>query len=333
MGNGGRKLFLASAFLSGISMGVRIHSAFILIPVMVCVTLARKSDFRTNLNAAAMFAVGALVWLLPIMIITGPGDYMSVAFSQLGERVGRPEMSLIGTGSLPSDSLAKAGETIYYFLFGGYGINLGGMGILSMALLSVMVVLTILSVKFFDWKNPNMRFVFSALVLYIPVVFIMLPASNPRYFLALVPFLSLLSVQGLWMFRKPKQRHLLFVILLSLLLAHSSVLAVKMHTVESPMFRMTGYINDNYDESAVVIVTGFSDKYFEYYGIRPFRVPAAAMTCEGVGSLLESGVEVLSTAEQENCDGIALKTLMTFSRDARVHVKRSHASLFSVEYD
>ncbi len=333
MRNGSSMLFLTSAFLSGISLGVRIHSAFILIPVMLCVTFTRKSDFRTNLNASMLFAMGALAWFIPILIMTGPGNYLSVAFSQLGERVGRPEMSLIGTGSLPSDSLAKAGETIYYFLFGGYGINLGGMGILSIVLLSVMVLLMILSVKLFDWKNPNLRFVFSALVLYIPVVFIMLPASNPRYFLALVPFLSLLFVGGSWRFSNHMQRYLSLIVLASLLLAHSSVLAMKMHTIESPMFQMTSYINDNYDESAVVIVTGFSDKYFEYYGLRPFRVPATAMTCEGVESLLESGVEVLSTAEQENCDGVVLKTLMTFSRDARIHVKRSYVSLFSVEYD
>lgn len=332
MRNGCRYLFFTSAFLTGLSMGVRIHSAFVLIPAMLYVTFTRKSDSRTNLNAGIMFVIGALAWFLPLLAITGPADYLSVAFDQLGERVGRPEMSLIGTGSLPSDSLAKAGATIYYFLFGGYGVNLGGMGILSIALLSVMVLLSFLSMKRFGMDNPNLRFIISALVLYVPVVFIMLTASNPRYFLVLVPFVSLLFVEGSWKFRKTLQRYLLLIFLASLLLAHSSVLAVKIHTVESPMFQMTGYINENYDESAVVIVSGFSDMYFRYYGIRPVRIPAAVMTCEGVESLLQSGRNVLSTAEQENCDGLVLKTLVSFSRDARVHVKRSRIDLFSVEY-
>lgn len=321
-------IFYAASLIAGISIGVRIHAVFILLPALVYAAWTRKNDVRRNAVGIVILAASIASWLVPLLIITGPGDYMDAAMGQLGYRVGRADISIIDSGLTPVTIAQRMAAFIYYFLLGGYGINLGGLGLLSIALLAMIVGTIVLYVRKFRFGNGT-RLVISSLAVYVPAMLILVPPSNPRYFIILVPFLSALISVTLWRF-KGKAKYAALAAFLVLALSHSVFLAAVISTTPAPFFQMGTYINENYNDNDIVLVSGSDEKYFSYYSLKPKMVRGELADCGIIEDLLSNGITVLSTLEGENCDNLKLSKVAEFTRDARVHVKRSNVELYSI---
>jgi 4-amino-4-deoxy-L-arabinose transferase-like glycosyltransferase len=326
--HGNPSYFYIGVLLSGISAGVRIHSLFILIPILIYSSFFHKKGIRIKLRGCLLLIIAILIWFLPLILITGIPEYFSTAGSQLLYRVDRPDISALGTGFTFDYLGQRMFGFPYFFLFGGYGINLAGLGVLSMLLLFFMAALIIISLKRIDHKDKRFLFFASGIVLYLIVVFITLPPFNPRYLLILIPLLSLIFTSTIWSFKKPNLRYALFGVLVLLVLIHSIFLALVIRSEPSPPVQLIDHVNENYGPGDVLILNGFALKYFIYYQTNLTLLSNRAADCGTIENLLSGGRKVLTISGSEECSGLKLSGVAGFKRDPRVHVKRSMINLY-----
>jgi 4-amino-4-deoxy-L-arabinose transferase-like glycosyltransferase len=317
----------AGAILAGISAGIRIHSLLVLVPMLVYGSFSHGKNAHTKLRAWLLFTISVLAWLLPLIAVTGINEYFSVAGSQLLYRVDRPDISLLGTGLAPGYVGLRLLSFPYFFLFGGYGINLAGLGVLSAVLLLLMAALVAIPARRARLRDSRLIFFATGILVYLAAVFILLPPSNPRYLLMLVPILSLVLAAGIWRIRKPGLRYIVFGAMALLMLSHSVFLAYEIRTIPAPPIQLINYVNENYVPEDAMFSAGFMDKYLDYYGTNLTRLPAGT-GCGSVEELVSENRSVLTVSGSGRCDGLTPIEIARFSRDPRVHVKRSTAILY-----
>lgn len=322
---GGRRLAYIGMFVSGIAAGVRIHTALLLLPAAALALRERKEKPVEILTMASLFVAGACVWGVPLLLVSGPSAYMaSSGLFMYG--VGNPEISLIGVSS-PMLPLQKLWAELYYFLMDGYGVNLWAPGILGLALLAAFPVLLWLIAR----RIPGQKdFIFFSvpLAVYCALIFILLPAFNPRYFLVLVPFVSAALAAGIWKIGKKGFRLAALSVLFALLLAHSIALASGIHDEKAPMLQMVEYL-ERMPGREIVVSGEFLYDYVIYYHAAIDVISEDAADCSVLSGLLKDGRAVFST-RVGNCACIAYPKASVFMRDMRIHVKRSVVELHSL---
>jgi len=321
-----RRNLLIGALVAGIAAGVRIHSAAILIPVILYSALLCRKDRKSALMAGGVFALTVLAWLVPVMLVTGPAEYVNVIGEQLAFRAEVPEISLVGSGT--GDILERVIGFPYFFLLEGYGINLAGLGILSVALLVLMAALFGMFLREMTFRDERFLFLLSGVLPYLIMVFVFFPPFNPRYLLVIVPIISVCLVKAI-LFFESKKRWMVLSLLAFLLLFHSVYLASIIKSVPSPPVQLIGYVNDDYEPGDVILLPGFAERYFAYYGTSLGVLPAESTDCETIRSTPMEGSRVFSVV-QKDCQGIGSVKVMEFSRDSRVHIKRSRIGLYEL---
>lgn len=318
--------FYIGTLISGISLGIRIHYIFLLVPLIIFSSLSQKN--HTKLKGALLFMIAILAWLLPLILITGIPEYLSVAGNQLAYRVDKPYISAIGSGITYGDLSNRLSGFLYYFLLGGYGINIADLGILSVLLLLFMVILGILFMKGINPRDRRFIFFSLGIVPYLIAVFIILPPFNPRYLLILIPLFSLAFTHTVWNLKRPNTRYLLLGVLIFLVLVHSIFLALVIRNTPSPPVQLIGYVNENYRPGDAVILDGFALKYFIYYQTNLTLIPSGTADCETIHGLLSKDRKVLTVSGNTVCEDIDSGIVTRFERDSRVHIKRSMISLY-----
>lgn len=319
--------FYTGALLTGIAAGVRIHTLLILLPMLGYSAYMNRKAIRTHIRGALVLGASILLWLAPLMAVTGFGEYMSVSGEQYASRVGKPYYSLLGTDITPNILAARVSGFVYYFLLGGYGINLGAMGALSMALMAFMAFLALSFLKRISMNEGDIMFFVSGLVPYMAAVFVMLPPFNPRYLLITVPLLSLVFVLSLWNIKRTQIRHALFGVLVMLVAAHSVFLALEIRSIPAPPVQMIEHVNQNYGPETTILLSGFTGKYFSYYHSDLETLSLSGTDCGVVETILDYRT-VLSVSGSEDCSNLRLVEAASFTRDARVHIKRSRITLY-----
>ena len=320
--------FYVAAALSGLAIGVRIHLVFILLPLLFYSSYLRRNHIRINLRGGIIFLIAIVLCFLPMILITGIPEYFSSAQDQLFSRVDQSQVSVIGT-DLTLDYIGQRLFSFpYFFLFGGYGINLGSLGMLSTPLLAFMSILIIFSLKRIDLRDKRLLFFASGIIPYLLIIFIMLPPFNPRYLLILVPVLSLIFVNSIWKIKKLNIRYILFGALGFLVLSHSIFLASEISTTPAAPVQMIIYVNENYG-SDTIILGGFAEKYFDFYNTNLTVISGRTSDCERTQDLLLEGRKVLTLIGNE-CSNLRPILIDTFSRDSRIHIKRSVINLYEL---
>lgn len=331
---GKRRAFYAGSLLAGIAAGVRIHSVFILFPLLAYSAYMHRKDFHTNIRGAALLTIAILSWFIPLILATGAQEYFTVAGNQLVFRVDRPDISAIGSDMVPGDLTKRFIGFPYFFMLEGYGVNLAGLGVLSMILLFFMVVCISILIKRIKNKLKDKRLLFFLIgyAPYLIIIFIMLPPFNPRYLLMLVPLLSLVFTMAIWSIKRKTFRYALFGFLTALILAHSGFLALEIKNVPSPPVQLIEYVNTYYGSGDYIILSGFMEKYFSYYGssVKPLLTTTS---CDAIAVLVRENKKVLATDNSQECKGLKLVKIANFSRDARVHIKRSVANLYEFRFN
>ncbi len=322
-----RLFFYLGALLAGIAAGVRIHSLFILLPLLMYSMYKQKQEVKINLKGGVLFVIVILLWLVPLILTTGISEYFYSAQSQLMYRVDRPDISLFGAELTEDNLIQRLIGFPYFFLFGGYGINLASLGVLSVVLLLFMIVLGILFLKKINLHDERFIFLCLGTIPYLIAIFVMLPPFNPRYLLILVPVFSLVFANVIFLIKNKNLSHVLFGFLVFLVLSHAVFLAFVIRNTPSPPVQSIEYVNKNYGPEDVIILSGFADKYFTYYYTSLSRL-SSETNCETIQRLLSENREVLTISESERCENLELIKITSFNRDPRVHVKRSMISLY-----
>jgi hypothetical protein len=261
--------------------------------------------------------------------VVGPDEYLTVSGEQYSTRIGKPYYSILGVEITASTLATRVFSFMYYFLLGGYGINLVGLGFVSVILLIIIVYLAISFLRKVSIREGNILFFVSGLVPYLLFVYLFLPPFSPRYFLILIPFLSLVFTQVVLRIRKNDIRYVFLIILILLLISHSVFLVHEIRTNPSPPVQLIEYVNKNYGYDTIILLSGFAEKYFNYYGTALQAISLYEIDCEDAEELLRNS-SVLSVSEKEDCEDLGFELIIEFARDPRVHIKRSEISLYEL---
>lgn len=370
------KILYIGSFVSALSVGVRFHSLFIVVPLLIyaCFKMKNNAEIKNKhfkKKILLIFFVGVLVWLIPTLIASGFLGYFESALKQFLKRFDRPGMSTLAGDFSFDYLLSKIKYFIVFFLGTGYGINLMGFSIFPVGMLLIYLFFLFLSYE--KLKDKRILFFVVGLVFYVIMIFLFLPAHNPRYLLPLIPFISLLFTLGFSWFGKYER--LAFLFLFILLLIHAAPLAKEIHEVPSPPVQLMEYIQANYDLDDTFVVMGpVTAAYLEEYGIG-YHYPSFLISHSSNKSIKINETLFLSEIEEFNqkynsrilgefnstaylqeysnskytfnisktilvispteilFEKFNLTLIKTFSRDPRIHPKHTKESLYELKKD
>ena len=184
------------------------------------------------------------------------------------------------------------------------------------------------SARKINLKDKRLLFFVPGFAFYLAMVFIALPASNPRYLLVLVPFGSLVFARAFFGIKKRKFGFALFFVFAGLLLVQSVPLALEIHNTASPPVQAINYINENYGPGDFISLRG-ADIIVWYFDYCPLEVERLyATSCAQIKSFLSENRAVLSLRPESQCSELKIETVAVFKRDIRVHTKYSTVVLY-----
>jgi hypothetical protein len=290
------------------------------------------------------FLIGILIWLIPTCIVNGFVDYFRVLIKYFLWISGESGTSIFFIGSLFRRLNHQFTNFYKFFLGSGYGISLSEPNILSVIFL--LVFLSYILLSYWRLKDKKMIFFIAGLLFYFLYTFFFLPVHNPRYFLPLIPFISLLLAFGVSWFNK--YDYIAFIFLVFILLIGSVPLAKTIHKVPSPPVQLINYIEANYDLEGIVVFKDIMSKaHLEYYGIPayPSFNLERYLSNETISDKFsfDKNQDISTTFKANkiiliiNPDYFTfgnynLGLIKEFKRDVRVHAKQDYISLYELRY-
>jgi hypothetical protein len=326
-------LYIAS-FVSALAVGVRFHAVFILIPLMIYAYIKAR-EWRKSLVALACFAVGILVWFVPMVVATGVGDYFRVMVGQFLRGFGEKDMALEG-GYTVVNLLVRVKSFFGFILSSGYGVKLWGFNLWHVISVLTYLFFFVLIYGALVGKNvvrglrdKRIFFFLVGLVFYVFITMIIpiLPPHNPRYFLPLIVFFSLLFGLGVSLFGR--YEYLVFGILFVLLIGYSVPLVGDIHDIPSAPAQTVYYIMDNYDMNETMLFVDFIHVgFFMYYDLEHWNPGLLNVSRRDV--FRENKTVVLAVSGFDDVESYNMTLVRKFSRDFRVHMKQNTIYLYEV---
>lgn len=85
-GQAGERALAISGLIAGLAAGVRIQTAALTVPVLIAAAIGKRLSVRSVGLAAATAIAGALIWAVPLVVVSGgPTEYLVALGSQAGE--------------------------------------------------------------------------------------------------------------------------------------------------------------------------------------------------------------------------------------------------------
>lgn len=254
-----RDLYIGS-FIGGITLGVRLHYAFVLIPFLIFAFVRRKNIKRT-LSAVGLFFVSILSWFIPLILTQGFDVFFKRSFSILAWTLKSENvLPLEGENTMFGVFWDKIQDTFYYFFISGYGIDIKNFIIFF---IFAFVVIFLVFLFKYNLKNDTARFLACGIIPYVLMLFITLPASCPRYYLPMIPILSVIIILGI--VRLHKIEKILFCIFVFLILIKTLPIVVSIHSRLAPSGMVINFIESNYDSAETVLLFNFPMNSFYKY--------------------------------------------------------------------
>ncbi|MCZ6642599.1 MAG: glycosyltransferase family 39 protein, partial [Gammaproteobacteria bacterium] len=110
----------AAAFLTGLAMGIRLHTIFLLLPTLVyCLSKARAKQVATS---TSLLVAGSLIWIIPLIAIHGAEKLLGAFLRQFTGRFTNDRVSILGAEFNPVYLWDRLWNFVEYF-FLSYGIE------------------------------------------------------------------------------------------------------------------------------------------------------------------------------------------------------------------
>lgn len=327
-----KKLYIGS-IISGISIGIRLQTLFVLFPLLVYAYFILKNK-KKILFSLLFFLIGILIWLIPVFITNGFRAYINTMYNHtlFVSSFNTPEASAIGGEFTFNYLFSRTKFLSKFFLSGGYGFELGMFNVFNIIYLLVLLFFLLLSIE--KLKNKQILFFVIGVLVNLILVFLFLPVDNTRYFLIMIPFISLLLSLGISWFGK--YSWLAFIIIFILLLSFSFPLAQEIHTTPSPPIQVITYLNENYNVSNNVFIfcPTIIRRFFMFH-----EIPSedfGAMDNQYLSNQLKSGdivffIDPSNDIYKSFSYYYNITIIKTFERDSRIHMKHSKVTLLKVE--
>jgi len=330
--HGGRFYLYAGALLGGISTGIRLHTFFIVLPVLAYCLFFHRKGISTGFVALALFFVAIIAWVVPVVLLTGVGEYAHAAIVQVDFISRNPQLSAVGAAMTQPYIAARVEAFSYNFLVGGYSIdakNLSASDVLLILLIAIILLLGAKKVR--KIRDKRALFLLLSVAFYIPLIFFTLPPAHSRYMLILVPYISLIFASIIMGMNASDRIKYGFILALLVLLLISAVpLAVEIRTIPAAPVQLAEYVKQNYGNDTIFMAQGYLHQYFEYYRV---GIPKASLLdCEKIYTMFSSNknATVISNLVPTACRGIKYRRVAGFYRNPEVHEKYNLLNLYQI---
>jgi hypothetical protein len=179
------RLIVVGAFVAGVAVGMRSQSVWLTAPLLAVVLVDRAGRGAAGalLGAAMTFTIGVLVWLVPLVVVTGgPGGYWAALGVQAAE-------DFAGVPMLATHRSARALATALLHTFvWPWGAVAIAVAILALAVVGACALL---------WRAPRGVVLLAAAFLpYLLFHLLLQDTVFTRYALPLIPPMAYLAVRG-----------------------------------------------------------------------------------------------------------------------------------------
>ena len=229
---------VACGLIVGLSLGARPHLTLLIVLYWCLRATPWSSPTKAShvFTAVLALAVGIAAWLVPASLATGgPETYWTATVGQFEGRLGRPGVSVLGTPITFDYWLARALN-----LIGSVGqafapMHLAADHIARRAAISLFIIAFYVV---FAWRSPSKDvarpYILAALI-YLAMLFILLPVRHLRYFLPLSLIVGWAVSGYLAMFAKPAFRAVALAALLAVTVLPSFFLVGQFGKVPPPV--------------------------------------------------------------------------------------------------
>jgi hypothetical protein len=336
-----RRWLVAGALLLGLSLGVRAQTNLpgVLLLVWLLGSFLRDRQWRVLALVLAVFALAALVWLVPTVHATGGMiayyDLVDAHSDHVWERD-----SLFGAGPISAATLrARIKDFLDTFLVPTLGISvyddLTASGSVQLALLAVWLGG---GLALADWRCAENRLLAFWLLLVVIPLFLFESLNRPRLMLPGLPPLILLTAGGWGRSgdRVPGAAWIVWGAAAAAMLLEGAPLASTLAAEQAPPVQSAATIRANYpaDDTLLAAAGSFRTAQVDLPGYRLFYL--YAFDADAAAAAVNSGTYRYVAILDRDMFGGAISTLdgngqyvpvvdRLFSRDPRVH--RQHAQV------
>ncbi len=247
------KRLLALSFISGLILGIRFTEA----PIAVSILILCLSRFplKNYLYALILFTLGNLIWMVPLILITGLSEFMN-SYLWISNYIIHHDAKL-GTDILSLDVLHIRVTKLLHLLKISYS---------SLLLLLAFIAVSTVIIKKTFIKEFGYLFILIWLFSYLlPLVFIY-NLEVPRYTLPLAPPISILAALAIG--RALKYKPVFIVLIISTivtLLSQSLSQLIRFQNQTPPNIAIVKFVRDNFKPENTTIIASYTYRQFQYY--------------------------------------------------------------------
>lgn len=326
-----RDIYLAG-ILMGIGFGVRLHLAFLLIPLLFYI-LKKNLKVKESLNVISTLIFSTLLWLTPLIASQGLDTYISENNSLLKACLKTENLLPFFETINPLEFIKKILDSAHYFFISGYGLNIFFLELTEAVFLIIFCFLLFNSLKEFSIRNKKEKWAVIIFTPYVLMILLSLPATNPRYFLPLIPLISIVLSKELIKLKKGEYLVItLFIIIFLLVQTIPSIMDV--HTNLAPPEKLTIFIKEKYSpEDTIIINSGNLVRYATYFlgEYDQKRSLVGPKFYEGIpfeNKTFKHEIYIFDNLKKDLPENSTL--VISFERDPRIHVKHSAVYLYEV---
>lgn len=249
-----QRIFLLICLLSGLILGFRTNSFLIIVGLIFLVVLKRNNLKFTILSIILLIA-GTAIWLLPLIIITGPKQFLNSYFS-ISNYVISHDIFL--GDNLSFKNIIKLKAIKFWYL----------SQIAYTPLLSSISIITLIYLFFKRkfWSEFKYQFLSVWITAHLIPQFVFYNLEMPRHTLALLPpILILISSVLSDLIAKNKHYVLFLLLILSVLFTQSWSQIQRFKSQVPPTIQPIQYIKNNFKPEDVIIISSLTYRHLQYY--------------------------------------------------------------------
>lgn len=320
--------FYLSIILTGLGLGVRLHLGFILVP-LITYRAMKDLNLKKGLIGLSILIITISTWLIPLLISQGSEIYIIENKALLTACLKSEGLvPLFGTFT-PLNILKKIYESSYYFFISGYGITFSSLNMFEISFLVFFIFLIGHSLRNLSTNNPRTKEIFIGLLPYTVMILLSLPATNPRYFLPLIPLISVVLSKELL---RIKKKIYLISFVIAFLLIQTVPLAIYSHTNLAPPEKLTNFIQENYSSNDTIILNSGNLVRHSVYFLKEYnqeRYSRGPMFFEGIpleNKTFNHELYLFDNLEKKLPENSTM--IIKFTRNPEIHTKHNTVYLY-----
>lgn len=319
-------LYLGS-FILGITLGVR-QSDFLLLPLFILV-LYYVRDLKKVLISSFFALIGIIIWLLPVLIITGPDTYFQ--FLETQSQFAYSHTTLASYGGPGLINVVRTFSSFTNLFIEGWSLSV----LLFVLTAAIIIVYTLSNAGNYHIDKRTLFLVLWILPYFAYFIFF-IELYITRYILPIFPALAIIFsyflITAINMVPR-KICKICLLIIFSLAIGfmgyQAMTLAYNIHTIPPAPVKSAYFIREHYDPENTIVFAHTSQGHYQYY-IPEYnaRFSQELTYLEAYQFLIENKT-VLSELDL----GVYPSRPFIFSRDSTIYPKHQYVQFFEYHLD